>query len=168
MIKNTSTLNLKLHFFFYNSHCNREPVIEVVVSIGEFFKASALRNFHSIQLSGSSHQKVFLSRSFGNLNICISASASSLKLEFFAFRIFFEKIRIFMFFLVLSYGISATLLQILISLSFPIHPSNSGHWCSGKRLFEVLEASVHWRFEKITSPKISSYFPAKHQGWNSF
>ena len=36
--------------------------------------------------------------------------------------VFFEKI-IFMFFIVLSYGISTTLLQILISLRFPIHSS---------------------------------------------
>ena len=48
-----------------------------------------------------------------------------------------------MFLLVFSYGISTTLLQILISLRFPIHPSKGVHWCSRKRLFELSEASVH-------------------------
>ena len=44
-------------------------------------------------------------------------------------------------------------------------------WCSRKSLFELSEASVHWCFEKIAAPKIStyfSYFPAKHPGWSSF
>ena len=54
---------------------------------------------------------------------------------------FFES-RIFMSFLVLSYGISTTLLQILSSLRFPIHPVKEVHWCSRKKLFEHLEASV--------------------------
>ena len=76
-----------------------------------------------------------------------------------------------MFVLVLSYGISTTLLQILISLRFPIHPSKGVHWYFGlKRHFELLEASVHWRFEKITALKVSAYFayfPAKHPGWSS-
>ena len=47
-----------------------------------------------------------------------------------------------MFFLVLSYGISTTLLQILSSLRFPIHPVKGVHWCSRKKLFEHSEASV--------------------------
>ena len=51
---------------------------------------------------------------------------------------FFES-RIFMFFLVLSYGISTTLLQILSSLRFPIHQVKGVHWCSGKKLFEHSE-----------------------------
>ena len=72
-----------------------------------------------------------------------------------------------MFFLMLSYGVSTTLLQILISLRFPIHPSKGVHWCSRKRLFELPKTSVHWCFEKIATPKISAYFayfPAKHPG----
>ena len=65
----------------------------------------------------------------------------------FAMRIFFLKeSRIFMFFLVLSYGISTTLLQILSSLRFPIHQVKGVHWCSGKKLFEHSEASVHPTF----------------------
>ena len=112
----------------------------------KFFKASAWRNFHSIQLLGSSNQKVFLSRPFGNLGIGISASASSsataLQKNIFAMRIVFFLIRIFMFFPVLSYGISTLLLQILSSLRFPIHQVKGVHWCSRKKLFEHTEASV--------------------------
>ena len=81
---------------------------------------------------------------------------------------FFLNYRVFMFLLVLSYGISTTLLQILISLQFRILPSKGGHWCSRKRLYELLEASVHWCFEKMTSPKMSAYFPAKHSVWGPF
>ena len=114
----------------------------------KFFKASAWRNFHSIQLLGSSNQKVFLSRSFGNLGIGISASASPLastlqKKIIFVIRFFFKKKDwIFVFFLVLSYGMSTTLLQILCSLQFPIHPVKGFHWYSRKKLFEHSEASV--------------------------
>ena len=74
-----------------------------------------------------------------------------------------------MFFLALSYGISTTLLQILISLRFPFHPAKGVLWCSRKRLFELSGALVRWCFEKITDPKISAYFayfPAKHPGWS--
>ena len=127
----------------------------------KFFNASARRNFHSIQLLGSSHQKVFLSSSFWNLSIGISASASSLECANCP-QNFFWKNRILMFFLVLSHGISTTLLQILISLRFPIRPSKGGHWCSIKKLFELPEASIHWCFEKITSPKISACFLFKY------
>ena len=76
-----------------------------------------------------------------------------------------------MLFLVLSYGIRPTLLQILISLRFPIHPFKGVHWCSRKRLFEHSEAFIHWCLEKTTAPKISAYFtyfPAKLPGWSSF
>ena len=76
-----------------------------------------------------------------------------------------------MLFLVLNYGISTTLLQILISLRFPIYPFKGVYWCSRKRLFEHSEASVHCCFKKTTAPKISAYFayfPAKHPGWSSF
>ena len=81
------------------------------------------------------------------------------------------KNRVFMLFLVLSYGISTTLLQILISPRFPIHPLKGVYSCSRKRLFEHLEASVHCYFKKATAPKVSpyfAYFPAKHPGWSSF
>ena len=76
-----------------------------------------------------------------------------------------------MLFLVLSYGISTTLMQILISLRFPIYSFKGVHWCSRKRLFEHLEAFVYWCFEKTTAPKVSAYFayfPAKLPGLSSF
>ena len=118
----------------------------------KLFNASAWKIFHSIQLSGSSHQKMFLSRPFGNLDIGISASASSLestlasalqKICFCLQKLFFEN-RITMFFLELSYGISTTLLQIRV----PCHPSKGVYWCSRKRLFELSEAPVRGCFEK--------------------
>ena len=88
----------------------------------------------------------------------------------FAFRIFFKKIEYLVFF-VLSYGVNTTLLQIRISLRFPIHPFKDVHWCSRKRIFEHSEASVHWCFKKTTAPKSSAYFayfPAKHPWWRFF
>ena len=88
-----------------------------------------------------------------------SSLASALQKKYFCLQ---------KFFFVLSYGISSTLLQITISIRFPIHPSEGVHWCSRKKLFELLEASVHWCFEKIIAPKISAYFLAKHPGWCSF
>ena len=68
-----------------------------------------------------------------------------------------------MFFLELNYGISTILIQILISLRFPIYTSKGVHWCLAiSRLFELSEASVHWCFKKTTAPKISTYlFPSK-------
>ena len=102
-----------------------------------------------------------------------SALTSAMQKIYFCFRIFFFfffflKNRIFMFFLVLSYGISTTLLQIRISLRFPIYSLKSVQCCSGKRLFELSEVSIHWHFEKITASIISAYFPAKHLGWSPF
>ena len=73
-----------------------------------------------------------------------------------------------MFFLAVSYGISTTLRQILISPRFPIHLSNGFHWCSRKKLFELSDAFGHWCFEKITTAKIFTSFPAKQPGWSSF
>ena len=120
---------------------------------------------------------MFLSRPFGNLETGISALASPLEsalaltlqknyfcVQNFFFLVFWKN-EIFMFVYMLSYGISTTLLQIIISLRFPVHKFQGIHWCFEKRLFELSEASVHWCFEKITSPKISGYFPAKHLGW---
>ena len=73
-----------------------------------------------------------------------------------------------MFFLAVSYGISTTLRQILISPRFPIHSSNGFHWCSRKKLFELSDAFGHWCFEKITTAKIFTSFPAKQPWWSSF
>ena len=109
---------------------------------------------------------------FRKFSIRLSVSASSLKSALASvLQKVYLKNKIFMFFLVLSYGVSTTSLQILISLRFPVHSFKGVHWCSRKRLFEHSEASVHWCFEKIAAPKISgyfAYFPAKHPGWSYF
>ena len=47
-----------------------------------------------------------------------------------------------MLFLVLSYGISTTLLQILSSLQFSTRPVKGVHWCSRKKRFEHSEAYI--------------------------
>ena len=69
------------------------------------FEASARRNFHSIQLLGSSNQKEFLSRPLGNFGIGISASAlslaSALQKMYFCLQNFFKKIEYLCFFLCL-------------------------------------------------------------------
>ena len=101
------------------------------------FNASAWNKFHSIQLSGSIHQKMFLSRPFGNLGIGISASAlslesvlaSALQNSWFCLQKLFFENRILMFFLVFSYGIGV-------------------HWCSRKRLSELSKAPVRGCFKK--------------------
>ena len=51
---------------------------------------------------------------------------------------------------------------------FPIHPLNNVHWSSRKKLFELLETSVHWCFGKITVRNIYAYFPGKHTGWSPY
>ena len=86
----------------------------------------------------------------------------------FAFWSFFWKNRAFLFIPFLSSGISTILLQILISLRFPIKPPKGVNWCSRKKLFEFSEAYVHWCFEKITARKIPAYFLAKNPGWSPF
>ena len=60
----------------------------------------------------------------------------------FAFRIYFLKIE-YLFFPVLSFGISTILLQILISLRFPFHPSKGVYWCFRKRLVGWTFGSTH-------------------------
>ena len=64
------------------------------------------------------------------------------KIWFCLQNLFFEN-RIFMFFPVLSFGISTILLQILISLWFPFHPSKGVYWCSRKRLVGWTFGSTH-------------------------
>ena len=74
-----------------------------------------------------------------------------------------------MFFLVLSYGISITLLQILSSLRF--HPVKGVHWGVLEKSYLKIRKHPSWCFKKTTAPKISAYFayfPAKHPGLSSF
>ena len=112
--------------------------------------------------------------SFGNLAIDITPSASSLESalasalqkNYLYLQKLFWKSRIFMLFLVLTYGISTTLLQMVISLRFPIHPFKGVHWCSRKRIFEFSEASTHWCCVKRIAPNVSVYSPARHPGWS--
>ena len=77
-----------------------------------------------------------------SISIAIGIDITKKKI-IFVIRFFFKKKDwIFVFFLVLSYGMSTTLLQILCSLQFPIHPVKGFHWYSRKKLFEHSEASV--------------------------
>ena len=120
---------------------------------------------------------MLLSRPFGNLDIGISASpsslASALQKNYFChqnFLLFLKKSRIFMFFLVLSYGISTTLLQILSSQRFPIHPAKGSIGVLEKSYFNI-RRHPSWCFEKTTARKVFAYFayfPAKHPGLSSF
>ena len=137
-----------------------------------FFKASAWRNFYSIQLLGSSNQKVFLSKPFGNLGIDISTSAlslaSTLQKKYFYLQNF--KKRIFMFFLVLSWYQHHFATYTYIS-TISCSSIQSRLFVSRKRLFEHSETSLHWCFKETTVPKISAYFAyflAKYPGWSSF
>ena len=58
--------------------------------------------------------------------------------------------------------------NIYFSMISSIHSSKRVHLRSRKKLFEFSEASVHWCFDKVTAPKISGYFPAKHLEWSPF
>ena len=142
----------------------------------KFFKASTWRNFHSIQLIGSSNQKVFLSRPFGNLGIGISASASSLatalqKNNFCHQKFFFlkkvEYLCSFLWLVMVSVPLCYKYLVLYDFLSI-----------KSKASIDVLEKSslniwkhLSWCFKKTTAPKISAcfaYFPAKHPRSSSF
>ena len=129
----------------------------------KLFNAFARRNFHSMQLSGSSHQKMFLSRPFGNLHWhrhCIKIG--------FAFRnfFFFFENKIFMFFLVLSYGISTTLLQVLISLRFPFHPLKDQRQPSRGVLKKRCSENIKQIFRRIPMPKCDFNIFAIQLYWN--
>ena len=75
-----------------------------------------------------------------------------------------------MFFLVLSYGISTTLLQILSSLRFLFIQSKVSIGVLEKSYLSIRK-HPSWCFKKTTAPKSSAYFayfPAKHPGLSSF
>ena len=138
----------------------------------KFFETSAWRNFHSIQLLESSNQKVFLSRLFGNLGIGISASASSLakalqKNYFCHQNLKKKKSRIFVFFIVLSHGIST---RYLVLCNFLFIKSKTSIGVLEKSYLNIWK-HASWCFKKITATKISAYstyFPAKHPKLSSF
>ena len=138
----------------------------------KFFKASAWRNFHSIQLLGSSNQKVFSSRPFGNLGIGISASASSsttaLQKKYFCL-IFFKVEYLFSF---------LWLVMVSVPLCYKYLILYDFLFIKSKASIDVLEKSYlnirkhqSWCFKKATAPKISACFasfPAKHLVLSSF
>ena len=140
----------------------------------KFFKASAWRNFHLIELLESSNWKMFLSKSFGNLGTGISASASSLatalqKKLFLPSEFFFKKVEYLCSFLRLVMISAPLCYKYLVLYDFLFI-----QW----KAIGVLEKSYltirkhpYWRFKKTTAPKISAYFayfPAKHPGVSSF
>ena len=88
-------------------------------------------------------EKNWEERLFMNLRIGISVSASALASALpsaLQKKNFFKKNGTLLC-LVVRY--QHTLLQIFISLRFPIHPSRGVYWCSRKKTFEILEALVH-------------------------
>ena len=136
----------------------------------KFFKASAWRNFHSIQLLGSSNQNLCLSRPFGNLGIGISASASSLAMalqkDHFCRQNFFflKKAEHLCSFL--------CLVMVSVSLCYKYLVLYDFLFIESKAFIDPLEKSYlnirkhpSWYFKKATTPKSSAYlayFPAKH------
>ena len=143
----------------------------------KFFKASAWRNFHSIQLLGSSNAKFFLSRPFRNLGIGISASASSSATVLQKKKIFCHEN--FFFFKKVEYLCSFFCLVIVsVPLCYKYLVLYDFRFIKSKASIGVLEKSYlnirkhpSWRFRKTTAPKISAYFayfPVKHPALSSF
>ena len=144
----------------------------------KFFKASAWRNFHSIHLLGSSNQKVFLSRPFGNLGIgIISASASSLALQknyfchqnFFFFKKKVECLCSFSCLVMVSVSICYKY-KYLVLYDFLFIQSKASIGVLEKSYLNIRK-HPSWCFKKTTAPKISAYFayfPVKHPGLISF
>ena len=141
----------------------------------KFFKASAWRNFQSIQLLGSSNQKVFLSRPFGNFGIGISASASSLasalqKNGFCNQNFFSEKIEYLCSFLCLVMVSVPLCCKCLVLYDLLFIQSKASISVLEKSYLNIPKHSP-WCFKKATAPKISAYFayfPAKYPGLTSF
>ena len=142
----------------------------------KFFKASAWRNFHSIQLLGSSNQKVFLSRPFGNLGIDISASASSLasalQNNYFCHQnfFFFKKVEYLCSFLCLVMVSVPLCYKYLVLYDFLFIQSKASIGVLEKSYLNIRK-HPSWCFKKTTAPKISAYFayfPAKHPALSSF
>ena len=118
---------------------------------------SAWRNFHSIQLLGSSNQKVFLSRPFWNLRIGISASGSSsataLQKKHFwhEFFFFFKKSRIFFSFLCLVVVSVPLCYKYLILYDFLFIKSKASIGVLEKSYLNIRKHSS-WCFKKTTAP----------------
>ena len=131
----------------------------------KFYKVSAWRNFHSIQLRGNSNQKVFLSRLLGNLGkmpmhlSSASSLASALQKIIFAIKIFFLKKKV-------EYSCSfLCLVMVSVSLCYKYLVLYDFLFIQSKVSIGVLEKSYlniwkhpFWYFKKTTAPKISAYF----------
>ena len=157
-----------------------------MILLMKFFKVSAWKICHSIQLLGSSNPKFFLSRPFRNLGIGISASASSSatvlqKRKFLPWEFFFFKKRIFRieYLFIVEYLCSFLCLVIVsVPLCYKYLVLYDFRFIKSKAYIGVLEKSYlnirkhpSWRFRKTTAPKISAYFayfPAKHPALSSF
>ena len=140
----------------------------------KFFKASTWRNFHSIQLLGSSNQKMFLSRPFGNLGTGISASASSLatalQKNYFCHQNFFFKVEYLCSFLCLVMVSVPLCYKYLVLYDFLFIKSKASIGVLEKSYLNIRK-HPSWCFKKTTAPKISAYFayfPAKHPALSSF
>ena len=137
----------------------------------KFFKASAWRNFHSIQLLGSSNQKVFLSRPFGNLGISIVIGIGIAKKLFLPSEFFFKK-------KVDHLCSFLCLVMVSVPLCYKYLVLYDFLFIKSKASIGVLEKSYlnirkhpSWCFKKTTAPKFSAYFadfPAKHLRLSSF
>ena len=129
----------------------------------KFFKASAWRNFYSIQLLGSSNQKVFLLRPFKNLAVGISASASSLastlqkryfcRQNFYLF-IFFE-VEYLCSFLCLVMLSVLFCYKYLVFYDFLFIRSKASIGFLKKSYLSIRKHPC-WCFKKTTAPKISA------------
>ena len=71
------------------------------------------------------------------------------------------------FFLILSYSASITLIQLLISLQFLIHPFRDVHWCSSKNFICIFGGNCSLAFPNSCTENIWK-LPVKHSCWNAF
>ena len=137
----------------------------------KFFKASAWRNFHSIQLLGSSNQKVFLSRPFGNLGISIVIGIGIAKKLFLPSEFFFKKIECLCSFLCLVMVSVPLCYKYFVLYDFLFIQSKASIGVQEKSYLNIRKHPSWCFFKKPTAPKISTYFAyflAKHPGLSSF
>ena len=131
-----------------------------------FFKASAWRKFHSIQLLGSSNQKMFLSRPFGNLGTSANGIAKTLFLP----SEFFFKVEYLCSLLCLVIVSVPLCYKYLVFYDFLFIQSNGSIGVLEKSYLNIRK-HPSWYFKKTTARKSSAYFayfPAKHSGLSSF
>ena len=138
----------------------------------KFFNASGWRNFHSIQSLGNSHQKVFM-------EVLVSASPEPQHRHwsqywhwhckhFFWLQKSFLKIEyLFSFLFLVMASVPPCYKSLFLYDLLSIYPKTFIGVIYRKRLFELLEASVHWILKKWTAPNVPThlvYFPENVQG----